>query len=161
LDSKVQTQKTILQESMYGRIYNRDETQLKVGSELIWLWWVAIEPTKDKEILSITISKERRICCCSRTYFLSNLLKEYDSHSVSTSDGGIWYLPQACQVLKLIYHLYSPFEKSVIERTMQYNKDKTESFDDYFPYKKRKCKLKHVQQWLISFADRYNKEITS
>jgi len=26
-----------LQESMYGRIYNRDETQLKVGSELIWL----------------------------------------------------------------------------------------------------------------------------
>src|SRR3954463_13522726 len=34
-----------------------DETQLKVGADLIWLW-VAIEP-KDKEILSITISKER------------------------------------------------------------------------------------------------------
>jgi putative transposase len=33
-----------------------DETQIKVGSEMIWLG-VAIEP-KDKEILSITISKK-------------------------------------------------------------------------------------------------------
>ena len=147
---------------MYCRIYNRDETQLKVGSELIWLWWVAIEPTKDKEILSITISKERRICCCSRTYFLSNLLKEYDSHSVSTSYGGTWCPPQACQFLKLQHHLHSTFEKSIIiERTMQYIRDKTESFDDYFPCKKRKCKLKHVQQWLISLSDYYNKEITA
>ena len=36
-----------------------DETQIKVGAELVWLW-VAIEP-KDKEILSITISKERNM----------------------------------------------------------------------------------------------------
>ena len=36
-----------------------DETQIKVGAELVWLW-VAIEP-KDKEILSITISKERHM----------------------------------------------------------------------------------------------------
>ena len=35
-----------------------DETQIKVGSELIWLW-VAIEP-KDKEILSIIISKREK-----------------------------------------------------------------------------------------------------
>ncbi len=37
-----------------------DETQIKVGSELIWLW-VAIEP-KNKEILALSISKERNIC---------------------------------------------------------------------------------------------------
>ena len=37
--------------------YQNDETAVKVGSELIWLW-VVIEP-KDKEILSINISKER------------------------------------------------------------------------------------------------------
>ncbi len=36
------------------------ETAIKVGSEIIWLW-VAIEPV-DKEILSIIISKERKIC---------------------------------------------------------------------------------------------------
>jgi putative transposase len=31
--------------------------------------------------------------------FLSNVVKEYGEHSVST-DGGTWY-PQACQFLKL------------------------------------------------------------
>jgi putative transposase len=61
-----------------------DETQLKVGAELIWLCWVAIEP-KDKEILSISISKERNMFVAER--FLSNLLKEYDKYPVSTYGG--------------------------------------------------------------------------
>ena len=64
-----------------------DETQLKVGSELIWLCGVAIETTKDKEILSITISKERKIYVVVAERFLSNLLKEYDKHPILTSDG--------------------------------------------------------------------------
>ena len=93
MDSKVQTQKTILQESMYCRIYNRDETQLKVGSELIWLWWVAIEPTKDKEILSITISKERRICLKPNIFLINSFKRIWLSfcfniiwwHMVSTT----------------------------------------------------------------------------
>jgi putative transposase len=130
-----------------------DETQLKVGSEYIWLW-VAIE-SKDKEILSISISKERNMFVAER--FLSNLIKDYDKHPVST-DGGTWY-PQACQFLKLDHHVHTSFEKSVIERTMQYIKDRTECFDDYFPCRKKKCKLKHVQQWLNLFVDYYNKEI--
>ena len=88
-----------------------DETQIKVGSsEYIWLW-IAIEP-KDKEILSITISKERNMFVAER--FLSNLLKGYGKHSVST-DGGTWY-PMACRFLKLRHHLHSLFEKSIIER---------------------------------------------
>ena len=36
-----------------------DETQIKVGSELIWLW-VAIEP-ESKEVLRLNISKERNM----------------------------------------------------------------------------------------------------
>ena len=45
-----------------------DETQIKVGSsEYIWLW-VAIEP-KDKEILSITISKERNMFVAERFFY--------------------------------------------------------------------------------------------
>ena len=36
-----------------------DETLIKAGSELIWLW-VAIEP-KNKEILGMSISKERNM----------------------------------------------------------------------------------------------------
>ena len=77
-----------------------DETVIKVGSKVIWLW-VAIEP-KDKQILALSISKER---------------------------------------------------------TMQYIKDTTESFDDNFPCILKNCKLKHVMNWLRLFADRHNSEL--
>jgi putative transposase len=87
-----------------------DETQLKVGSEYIWLW-VAIEP-KDKEILSISISKERNMFVAER--FLSNLIKDYDKHPVST-DGGTWY-PQACQFLKLNHHIHTSFENNAVHQ---------------------------------------------
>lgn len=128
------------------------DTQIKVGSELVWLW-VAIEPAS-KEVLRLNISKERNMFVAER--FLSNVVKEYGEHPVST-DGGTWY-PQACQFLKLNHHIHSLYEKSIIERTIQYVKDRTECFDDYFPCRKKNCKLKHVQKWLNLFAYHYNKE---
>jgi transposase-like protein len=81
-------------------------------------------------------------------HFISSLTKGYGSGSklsIST-DGGTWY-PEACQFLKLDHHIRSSYEKSIIERTMQYIKDRIESFDDYFPYSNENCKLKHVQNW--------------
>jgi putative transposase len=38
--------------------------------------------------------------------------------------GGTWY-PYACKFLKLRHHLHSSFGKSIIERTVQYIKDRT------------------------------------
>jgi putative transposase len=58
--------------------------------------------------------------------FLSGLVKIHGKHPVST-DGGTWY-PQACRFLKIRHHIHSPLEKSLIERTMQYIKDRTEKF---------------------------------
>src|SRR5215210_3413931 len=49
-----------------------DEILIKIGSEFIWLW-VAIEPN-DKEILAISISKERNMFVAER--FLSSVVKE-------------------------------------------------------------------------------------
>jgi len=42
-----------------------------------------------------------------------------------------------------------------------YIKDRTkeEGFDDYFPSRKKKCKLKHVINWLNVFTDYFNKEL--
>ncbi len=40
----------------------KDETAIKVGSELIWLWIAIIEPKGREILLSISISKERKIC---------------------------------------------------------------------------------------------------
>ncbi len=130
-----------------------DETLFKVGSELIWLW-IAIEP-KNKQILALSISKERNMFVAER--FISKLVMIYGSHPVST-DGGTWY-PQACRFLNLQHHLHSSFEKSLVERTIQYIKDRTESFDDYFPCRLEKCRLKHVKNWLNLFVDYHNKEL--
>ena len=88
--------------------------------------------------------------------FISVVIKNYGKHPVST-DGGTWY-PQACRFLRLKHHIHSSFEKSIIERTMQYIKDRTESFDDYFPCKIKNCKLNHVRNWLNLFANYHNEE---
>jgi putative transposase len=134
--------------------YIIDETAIKVGSELIWIW-IVMEPT-GKEILSFHLSKERNMFITER--FLSKVVEVFGLHSVS-SDGGSWY-PQACQFLKLQHHLNSSYEKSLIERTMQYIKDRTECFDDYFPCKKNKCKLNHIRQWFKLFVYEHNHEIS-
>ena len=133
--------------------YVIDETVIKVGPEYIWVW-VAIEP-ENKEILGMSISKEQNMFIAER--FISDVIEKYGEHPVST-DGGSWY-PQACKFLKLDHHIHSSYEKSIIERTMQYIKDRTESFDDYFPCRKKKCKLKHVKNWLNLFVDYHNKEL--
>ena len=127
--------------------YVVDETLIKVGSQYIWIW-VAIEP-ENREILALNISKERNMLIAER--FIADLVRIHGRHPVST-DGGTWY-PQACRFLKLNHHIHSPLEKSLIERTMQYIKDRTESFDDYFPCKLKNCKLKHVRNWLQLFVD--------
>jgi len=107
----------------------------------------------------MSISKERNMFVTE--HFLSNIVEKYGEHPVSTSDGGTWYPPQACKFLKLNHHIHSSYEKSIIiERTIQYIKDRTESFDDYFPCRrKKKCKLKHVMNWLNLFVDNHNKEL--
>ena len=50
-------------------------------------------------------------------------------------------------------------KKSIIERTMQQIKDRTEYSDDQFPFKRKNCKLKDVKNWLRQFVGNHNKEI--
>ena len=65
--------------------YIVDETLIKVGSELVWLW-VAIEP-ENRLILALSISNERNMLIAER--FLSGLVKIHGKHPIST-DGGTW-----------------------------------------------------------------------
>jgi putative transposase len=83
------------------------------------------------------------------------MINKYGKHPVST-DGGTWY-PQACRFLKIKHRLHSSYEKSIIERTIQSIKDRTESFDDYFPCNKSKCKLQHIRNWFNLFVGCYNR----
>jgi putative transposase len=131
-----------------------DETLIKAGHEYMWLW-IAIEPI-DKTILGIRISIERNMLIAEQ--FIKSLVKRYGKCNIST-DGGTWY-PQACSFLKLKHHVHSFYEKSIIERTIQYVKDRTESFDDYFPCRKEtSCKLEHISNWFRMFIDMHNRSI--
>ena len=82
-----------------------DETQLKVGSEIIWLW--VTKESESKEIFSIIISKVRNMSVAE--HFLFEIVKEYDRNPIST-DRGTWY-PQSCKLLKLKHHIHSPYEE--------------------------------------------------
>jgi putative transposase len=118
-----------------------------VGSEYVWLW-VAID-LKNRQILALSISKEKNIFVAER--FIFGLVKVYGKHSISTDGERTWYPPRACRFLKLKHHLHSALEKSLIEQTIPYLKDRTECFDDYFPCRIENCKLGHVKNWLKMF----------
>ncbi|HEU5119492.1 MAG TPA: hypothetical protein VFT71_00775 [Candidatus Nitrosocosmicus sp.] len=117
---------------------------IKVEPEYIGLW-VAIEP-ENRDILALSISKERNMFVAER--FLDGLIKIQGKHCEYTDEGGTWYPDQAYRFLKLRHHIHSSLEKSLIERTMQYLKDRIKN-----------CKLKHVSNWLDMFSDYHNKEV--
>ena len=123
-----------------------DETIIiKIGNQHFWLW-ICIEPVQ-KSVLGIYISKERNMFVAEN--FIRSLVEKYGRYTIYT-DGGTWYPKQACNFLHLKHRLHSPLEKSLIERVMQYFKDRTECFDDYYPCttKKNNCDLSHVYNWI-------------
>ena len=92
-------------------------------------------------VWNLHISDERNMFVVEN--FIRSLVEKNGRYTVYTDDGGTWY-PQACTFLHLKHRLHSHLEKSFIERVMQYFKDRTESFDDYYPCvnnKKRNCNL--------------------
>jgi|SRR5918994_4388427 putative transposase len=121
-----------------------DETMVvQIGSDEAWLW-IAIEPT-DKLILGIKISFGRSILVAADR-FLQELVRRYGKHPVSTDDG-TWY-PYASKFATIKHHLHSFHDRSIIERTVQYFKDRTECFDNYFSCRKINCNRLHVHNWL-------------
>ena len=93
--------------------------------------------------------------------FITSLVSKYGKHTVYT-DGDTWY-PEACKMLRLNHYLHSPSEKSIIERIMQYFKDRIEPFDDYYPCnsKRRNCNNSHVYNWVELFVSMYNNIIVA
>ena len=92
--------------------------------------------------------------------FICSFVSKYGKH-VAYSDGGTWYPLQACNFLYLKYILNSSLEKSLIERVMQYFKDRIESFDDYYPCtgKVSSCDLQHEYNWIKIFMYAFNTTI--
>jgi len=62
--------------------------------------------------------------------FLQDLFKKYGKYPLHWWRA--WY-PQRCGFLKPHHHAHSYYEKSITGKTLHYTKDRTGSFDDYFP----------------------------
>jgi putative transposase len=95
---------------------------------------LAVEPIHYR-ILGVHISKHRNIMLVAEI-FLKSLIKLYGKHIIY-SDGGILIVSRSLQIAGIKQHiLHSSFEKSIIERAIEYVKDRTEGFDDYYPCRK-------------------------
>ncbi|MDR4512312.1 MAG: DDE-type integrase/transposase/recombinase [Nitrososphaeraceae archaeon] len=132
-----------------------DETIIQIGNQHYWLW-ICIEPIQ-RSVLGIIYQKRNMFVAEN---FIRTLVSKYGRHTVFT-DGGTWY-PQACNFLHLKHRLHPPLDKSLIERVMQYFKDRTECFDDYYPCTKNssiKCDLQHVYNWMKLFIYIYNSKV--
>jgi putative transposase len=123
-----------------------DETMIQIGGNEAWLW-IAIEPVRST-VLGVYLSRHRNMLVAES--FLRSLIKIYGRHTVY-SDSGTWY-PEACSSLGLKHRLHTSSEKSLIERAIQYFKDRTEHFDDYYPCIRFGCDLSHVYKWLGLFV---------
>jgi putative transposase len=133
-----------------------DETMVQIGGNEAWLW-IAIEPVHST-VLGIFLSRHRNMLVAES--FLRSLVKVYGKHTVY-SDDGTWY-PEACSSLGLKHRLHTYLEKGLIERAIQYFKDRTENFDDYYPCTKpRLCNLSHIYKWLCLFVFMHNAMIAN
>jgi putative transposase len=132
-----------------------DETVIQIGNQHFWLWF-CIEPIHSS-VLGIYISEERNMLVAEK--FIRSLVEKYGRHTVYT-DGGTWY-DEVCNIIGLKHYLHSPFQKSLMERVNQYFKDRTESFDDYYPCRQMECNLFHVYNWIQFFVSMYNDTIAN
>jgi putative transposase len=123
-----------------------DETLLQIDGKDYWLW-IAYEPSLNY-CLMMHLSRERTIFVCY--HFFKQLRHRYGRKPIFT-DGARWY-DDACKWLRLQHHVYGTELKNLMERFIQYLKDRTECFDDYFPCRKPDCDRKHVWNWLKLFV---------
>jgi putative transposase len=132
------------------KLFMMDETEVEVGGEKAFLF-VAYEPFA-KRILGLYFAWNANSIAVES--FLKDLIEKYEKRAIWT-DGGTWYV-LACESMKLDHHVYvrGSWMFEVMERQIQKLKDRTESFDDLFPYcyvsngLEKKCGLKHVFNWI-------------
>ncbi|HET8793718.1 MAG TPA: DDE-type integrase/transposase/recombinase [Nitrososphaeraceae archaeon] len=127
-----------------------DETVIQIGNQHFWLW-LCIESIH-RSVLGIHISEERNMLVAEK--FIRLLVEKYGRHKVYT-EGSTWY-DEACNVIGLKNYLHSSIEKSLMERVNQHFKDRTESFDVYYPCRQTECNLFHVYNWIQFFVSMYN-----
>ena len=127
-----------------------DETVIQVGSQHFWLWF-CIEPIL---VLCLESTFQRREICLLLKNSLDLLLT--NTENIQCIQTVVHGTMRHVMYLRLKHYLHSPFQKSLMERVNQYFKDRTESFDDYYPCMQDECNLFHVYNWIQFFVSMYN-----
>jgi hypothetical protein len=77
---------------------------------------IALEPLQRSVLDGVYISRLRNMLVA--VHFLYSIVEKYGVHTIY-SDGASWY-PEACTSLNLLHRLHSPYEKSILERAIEY-----------------------------------------
>ncbi|MEM1546131.1 MAG: hypothetical protein QXP91_06700 [Candidatus Methanomethylicia archaeon] len=88
--------------------------------------------------------------------FLKKVKTTYGSNIIVLSDGAHYY-KASCRILKLKHELYGLEVRNLMERIIQYIKDRTRLFDNYIPCMKNKCGNEHALMLMKSIAYILNK----
>jgi putative transposase len=83
--------------------------------------------------------------------FIKRTKALYRSRMKILTDGAQYYRT-ACNFLSLDHDAYGLKARNLMERMVQYVKDRTKDFDDYIPCKREKCDKRHAQMLLGSIG---------
>jgi putative transposase len=131
-----------------------DETMVNVGGTSA-LIWVAFEPDL-RAMLDFHVSWRGN--SIDAYTFIRRLVHKYGGVPIYT-DGAGWYA-DACRWAGVEHVVYGRPLRNLMERMVQYVKDRTEAFDDLFPARKSRLSsrraFEHMLNWLSAFMFMHN-----
>jgi len=131
-----------------------DETMVNLGGTPAWIW-VAFEPDL-RAMLDFHVSWRGN--SIDAYLFIRRLVRKYGRVPIYT-DGAGWYA-NACRWAGAEHVVYGHPLKNLMERMIQYVKDRTEAFDDLFPARKSRLAsgraFERMLNWLSAFMFMHN-----
>jgi putative transposase len=124
-----------------------DDTRVEVGGRELVLF-VAFEP-RLRRIVYMRFFEVANIF--TALTFMKKVKALYRSKMKILTDGAQYYRT-ACKFLNLDHDVYDLRLRNVMERIVQYVKDRTKDFDDYIPCRRERCDKRHAQMLLSSIA---------
>jgi transposase-like protein len=124
-----------------------DDTRVEVGGREVVLF-VAFEPNL-RRIVHMRLFEAANIF--TALTFIKRIKAVYRSRMKVLTDGAQYYRT-AWKFLNLDHDVYGLRLGNLMERIIQYVKDRTEDFDDYIPCRREGCDKMHAQMLLSSIG---------
>jgi transposase-like protein len=124
-----------------------DDTRVEVGGREQALL-VAFEPIL-RRIVYMSFFEAANIFAALT--FMKRVKALYRSRMKILTDGAQYYRT-ACKFLNLEHDVYGLRLRNLMERIVQYVKDRTRDFDDYIPCRRGRCDKRHAQMLLSSIG---------